>query len=49
MGSRPANVPADKRQLFEGKWDRLSMQVNVDTSIDIWLRWIVSEIAHILG
>jgi hypothetical protein len=49
MGPRPANVPADKRKLFEGKCDRLSMQVNVDTNIVIWLKRLVGEIAHILG
>ncbi len=48
-GSRPANVPADKRELFEGKCNRLSMQVNVDISIDTWLKQFVAEIAHILG
>jgi hypothetical protein len=48
-GSRPANVPADKRELFEGKYNRLSMQVNMDISIDIWLKQLVAEITHILG
>jgi hypothetical protein len=48
-GSRPANVPADKRELFEGKYNRLSMQANVDTNIDTWLKRLVAEIAHILG
>jgi hypothetical protein len=48
-GSRPANVPADKRELFEGKCIHLSMQVNLDTNIDIWLKRLVAEIAHILG
>tara|TARA_B110000196_G_scaffold293869_1_gene282516 strand:- start:300 stop:458 length:159 start_codon:yes stop_codon:yes gene_type:complete len=47
--SRLANVPADKRELFEGKCNRLSMQVNIDINIDIWLKQLVAEIAHILG
>jgi len=47
--SRPANVSADKRELFEGKCNRLSMQVKIDISIDIWLKQLVAEIAHILG
>ena len=49
-GSCLANVPADKRELFfEGKYTRLSMQVNMDISIDIWLKQLVAEITHILG
>jgi len=44
-----ADVPANKKGLFEGKCDRLSMQVKINTEIDIWLRRLFAEIAHILG
>jgi hypothetical protein len=47
--SRPADVTADKREVLEGVRSRLSMQVRINTDIDIWLRRLFAEIAHILG
>jgi hypothetical protein len=44
-----ADVPANKKGLFEGKCDRLSMQVKINTDAGIWLRRLFTEIAHILG